>query len=129
MDDSDARRILRRHLVVTRRIRALDPRKDSVEFAEGRLLDYSARIEELVNLREDAEDIISTLSGAISVSLKILKLKLAQFNLPVTHGHIFPGDDMESGGPAILIPVHSGPLSREGSGGRTFAESDERNDW
>jgi hypothetical protein len=114
---------------MTRRIRALDHRRDSAEFAEGRLRDYVARIRELVRLRDESPEQIATLRGAIEVSLRLIQLKFEQFNLPVVHGDENPLDGMQDGGASIPSPVHSGPLSRTGSGGRLFTESDEYNDW
>ena len=56
MEEPAWRQQVRKHLILTRRIRALDHRKDSAEFAEGRLQDYCARIQELQELRGQVED-------------------------------------------------------------------------
>lgn len=127
MDDSDARRQMRRHLSLTRRIRALHPRNDSAEFAEGRLIDYAQRILDLKRLEDQTPDDIATLKGIISVSMKLLVLKRQQFNLPVVHSSEVGDDDLEDGGAGV--PISSGPLFLSGSGGRLFTESEECNDW
>jgi hypothetical protein len=129
MEDSNPRRIMRRHLVLTKRIRALDHRRDSAEFAEGRLLDYAARIKELIRLRDESPEEISTLNGMIAVSLKILQLKRQEFNLPVVHGDDDPNNLLDEGGSGVPSPVQIGPFSLTGCGGRLFSESDECNDW
>jgi len=130
LDDSNAKRVMRRHLVVTKRIRSLDPHRDSAEFAEGRLVDYSERIMELVRLRDEAPEDIATLQGLISVSMKLLVLKREQFNLPVVHGsEISDEDNLDSGGTGMPAPITGGPWSLSGSGGRLFTESAEWNDW
>jgi hypothetical protein len=121
---------MRRHLSLTKRIRALDPHRDSAEFAEGRLVDYSEQIMELIRLRDDAPEDIATLQGLISVSMKLLVLKRQQFNLPVVHGsETSDEDDLDTGGTGIPAPISFGPWLLSGSSGRLFSESAEWNDW
>jgi hypothetical protein len=129
MDDSNATRIMRRHMVLTRRIRALDHRTDSAEFAEGRLWDYRDRIKELLRLQADSTDVIDGLQKLITVSLQILALKRKQFNLPVVQTGDGPEDDFDEPGLGVPCPIPFGPFSLRGSGGRTFKESAEWNDW
>jgi hypothetical protein len=129
MEDSNAIRIMRRHLVITRRIRALDHRKGSVEFAEGRLWDYRDRIRELIALQTMADEPIDGLQKLITVSLQILALKRKQFNLPVVQTGDKPENDFDEPGLGVPCPIPFGPFSLQGSGGRTFKESAEWNDW
>ena len=120
---------MRRHVALTRRIRALDPRKDSAELAEGRLRDFVERIRELIRLRDRAPESIPGLEGIITISLKLLQAKREQFHLPVIHSEIDSDDDLEEGGTGVPSSVGGGPLSTCGSGARLFSESDEVNDW
>src|SRR5258708_2828702 len=129
MEDSNAVRTMRRHLVLTRRIRALDHRKDSAEFAEGRLWDYRDRIRELISLQLMAPEPIDGLQKLITVSLQILALKRKQFNLPVAQSSDNPQDYFDEPGTGIPCLIPNGPFVLRGSGGRTFMESYERNDW
>lgn len=120
---------VRKHLILTRRIRALDPRKDSSEFAEGRLQDYCARIQELQDLQNHVEDPQGILSGAIAVSIRIMRNKVAQFKLPIVFGDSGGPGEFDLGEGGFPVPVHVGPYSLSGSGSRTFAEAEEWNDW
>ena len=129
MEDSNAIRMMRRHLILTRRIRALDHRRDTAEFAEGRLLDYAERIRELEKLQRETPEQIDGLQKLITVSRQILWLKRKQFNLPVAHSADNPDDDFEEPGLGVPSPIPFGPFSMCGSGGRTFEESFEWNDW
>ena len=128
MEDSNAIRIMKRHLVLTRRIRSLDHRKDSVEFAEGRLFDYRDRIRELMQLQKESPVQIDGLQKLITVSLQILALKRQQFNLPVAQTGDRPEDELDEPGLGIPCPIPFGPFMMSGSGGRTVEESFEWND-
>lgn len=126
MEGVEIRAILQRHLRMTRRIREMSARKDSAEFAEGRLLDYEERIRQLEKLCDESRDSpIETLKGMIAVSYKVLALKRSEFNFPVPHDSSDP-DEATGGSP---VPVPSKPFVLTGAGGRTFAESGEWNDW
>ena len=112
MDDADAKRTMRRHLALTKRIRALDPKRDSAEIVEGKLVYYGERIMELIRIREQAPKDIATLNGLISVSMKLMVLKRQQFNLPVVHGsEISDEDELDTGGMGVPAPISAGPWS------------------
>ena len=129
MEDSNAIRMMRRHLVLIRRIRALDYRRDTTEFAEGRLRDYAEHIAELIRLQIRTAEPIDGLQKLISVSKQVLDLKCTQFNLPAIHTGRTIDDDLEEPGLGVPCPIPFGPFSLKGSGGRTFEESFEWNDW
>lgn len=129
MEDSNSIRIMRRHLVLTRRIRSLDHRKDSAEFAEGRLRDYAERIAELIRIQTRSAEPIEGLQKLILVSKQILDLKCQQFTLPIFHTGRTIDDDFEEPGTGVPCSIPFGPFSLKGSGGRTFEESFEWNDW
>ena len=121
---------MRRHLALTKRIRALDPKRDSAEIVEGKLVYYGERIMELIRIREQAPKDIATLNGLISVSMKLMVLKRQQFNLPVVHGsEISDEDNLDTGGTGVTAPISAGPWSLSGAGGRLFSESAEWSDW
>src|ERR1041385_7879795 len=86
MEEPGWQQHVRKHLILTRRIRNLDHRKDSSEHAEGRLQDYCARIQELQDLQKQVEDEQGILSGAIAVSIRILRNKITEFKLPIVAG-------------------------------------------
>jgi len=129
MEDSNVVRIMKRHLAITRRVRSLDHRRDSSEFAEGRLMDFRERIRELMQLQKESPEAIDGLQKLITVSLQILALKRKQFNLPVAQSGDVPGDDFDNPGLGIPCTIPFGPFKMSGSGGRTFEESFEWNDW
>ena len=130
MDEPNWKLQVRKHLVLTRRIRGLDPRKDSPEFAEGRLNDYAARVAGLLRLLDQVEDDQGILSGAIAVSLNVHRNKCGDFKLPVAAGGFDQDEDMpemDEGGFPVRVPRP--PFTLSGSGARTFADSHEWNDW